>query len=248
MQQQTNRVTHKRYRGFSIVEIVVVIAVMGILASISVVGYGTWRQRTAESEVKSDLNGAKTAMENARNNNNGYPQAVPFQTSENVDIAGGGESDGKTFCITASSKRYPQIKYYISNTNASAQTGSCPLTPSTPQYNTFDGGGYVSTSGQQLEAYWKAPLKVGSGITGYKVRIDFGATCAGNSNIREFGLVDQNTPPVYFNDIDPNEKTYGVYYSDVGPCGQASDIVGVYVSARNSEGYGPEFKIPVIYN
>lgn len=116
----------RRKLGFTIVELAVVISVIGILASITVVGYGAWQKRTTENVIKSDLSNAASAMENARNFGNAYPTTVPtsFKPSDNVLLAGG-SSDGKTYCIQASSSRDSTISLYVSNTNTTPQVGNC---------------------------------------------------------------------------------------------------------------------------
>lgn len=107
-------ILNKKQKGFTIVELLVVIAVLGILMGISVVSYGKWRQTTARNEVKSDLNGAMSAMESARNFSAGYPLAVPasFVESDNVDllyISGGTTS----YCLRARSSFDSTVVFYV---------------------------------------------------------------------------------------------------------------------------------------
>jgi len=113
----------KRQFGFTIVELMVVIVVIGILASISVVGYGAWQKRTTENVVKSDLTNAVAAMENARTFGNTYPATVPstFTPSSGVVLSGGGTSGGKNFCITATQN---SSNYRVTNYSA-PKPGSC---------------------------------------------------------------------------------------------------------------------------
>jgi len=58
-----SKVTTRLRAGFTIVELVVVIAVIGILATITIVSYGAWHKSTLSAQVKSDLNGVKIGRE-----------------------------------------------------------------------------------------------------------------------------------------------------------------------------------------
>lgn len=93
----------KQLHGFTIVELLVVIVVIGILATIGVVSYGNWKTQSIATQLKSDLTGVVAAMESARTFGNVYPSTVPstFIPSSGVVLSGGGMSDGENFCITA---------------------------------------------------------------------------------------------------------------------------------------------------
>lgn len=113
--------------GFTIVELLTIIAVISILASISIVGYGAWRQSIARNEVISDLKNVATAMEDARNWGDVYPTSLPsnFTASANVQLT---YSSGNTssYCIRGVSRKHSNIIYHVRNTNPSnPQTGSC---------------------------------------------------------------------------------------------------------------------------
>lgn len=113
--------------GFTLVELLIVISVIGILAAITIVGYGAWKKNTAINVIKSDLNGAVSAMEDARNWGASYPTTVPTSFNPSPDdTMTGGSSDGKTFCITATSISNPSVVYHATNTNTTPQTGACP--------------------------------------------------------------------------------------------------------------------------
>ena len=117
--------------AFTIVELIVVISIIGILASIGIVSYNGWRQSTNVTQLKSDLNGVATAMENARTFGDAYPGSVPstFTTSSGVTLSGGSTDGGITYCVTAVNSQFPTVYYHIDSAGVSegAQLGSCSL-------------------------------------------------------------------------------------------------------------------------
>ena len=116
---------HRILRGFTIIELIVVIVVIGILATVVIVGYGSWRQNIATSNVKSDLTNLGTAMNSARNTNNGYPTSIPSSFSPSPDVNMSYQyGDASSYCVNASSKTVTSIKYYI-KTGVISQ-GTCP--------------------------------------------------------------------------------------------------------------------------
>lgn len=118
-----------RQYGFTVVELVVVIIVIGVLAAISVFGFGAWRQSIVVAQVKTNLSGVASAMEDARNFDDGYPTTIPtsFIPDASVQLTGGGSADGSTFCIEATSVEITSIVYYIdsSTVDQGAQEGTC---------------------------------------------------------------------------------------------------------------------------
>jgi type IV pilus assembly protein PilE len=117
-------------QGFTIVELAVVIAVLGILAAITMGAYGQWRAATAKKEVQSDLIAASAAMENARNFGSGYPLSIPstFTGSSGVNLTYKAGGTAQAYCLDASSIKVPSVTYYLSsaNGNRTPAVGTCP--------------------------------------------------------------------------------------------------------------------------
>lgn len=116
-----------RTTGFTIVELIVVIAVIAILATISVVGYGAWREATLQNAIKSDLKSAASAMEGARNFGAGYPTSLPesFQPGNDVTIVWS-SGDATSYCIDGSATG-TSVTFYIDSLTAGSgpQAGTC---------------------------------------------------------------------------------------------------------------------------
>lgn len=117
-----------RAHGFTVVELIVVITVIGILAGIVILSMNGWRQRTEANQVQSDLKAAAAAMEDYRNTNSGYPLSLPstFTASNNVTITyTSGAATG--YCINGKSTPDPTVTYNIKSTGKLPvpQAGTC---------------------------------------------------------------------------------------------------------------------------
>jgi prepilin-type N-terminal cleavage/methylation domain-containing protein len=115
-------------KGFTLVEVLVIIAVIGVLVTITIIAVGNWRKSTAQTEVKSDLKNVAGAMEAARNFGNGYPTSIPstFTASENVTITYS-SGNSANYCVNGVSDVDATVQYYINTaTNGrEPQAGTC---------------------------------------------------------------------------------------------------------------------------
>jgi prepilin-type N-terminal cleavage/methylation domain-containing protein len=114
-------------QGFTVIELVVAISIIGLLATVSIFSYGSWRERTARNEVISDLKQAVIAMDGVRNFSDGYPTSLPasFTESRNVTVQYR-SGDASRFCIEGTSKVIGQVKYKVNTTiSKEPQPGIC---------------------------------------------------------------------------------------------------------------------------
>lgn len=130
----------QKYRaGFTVVELVITIVIIGILAMLVSVGFGSWRTRAAETEVGSGIQGVHTSMESIRNMTNGYPifpagteidgtndtrkVFVPSDTVQITYVWGNTE----VYCINIQSTTVPDVSMFLDTTdgNDTAQEGTC---------------------------------------------------------------------------------------------------------------------------
>lgn len=113
-------------KGFTIVELMVTVAVLVILAGIAMYAQASWNERTQTAAVKNDLTAASTAMENARNFDNGYPTSVPdtFKSGPSVDVTYH-SGDSQSFCLDGRSSNLDTVRFHIDHTNSEPQPGTC---------------------------------------------------------------------------------------------------------------------------
>lgn len=113
-------------RGFTLVEILTVVAILAILVSASIVGYGAWRQRAAQTELVSDLRAAAAAMTAYRTFYNGYPTSLPadYHKSENVTATLKYVASA-TYCIEATTRTTRGLVYHMKGSESEPKEGGC---------------------------------------------------------------------------------------------------------------------------
>ncbi|MEI6851168.1 MAG: type II secretion system protein, partial [Candidatus Saccharibacteria bacterium] len=127
---------NNRRNGYTIIEVAVVILIIGILTAISIISYGSWKQKTVATQLKSDLTMAASAMKDARTfGTSGYPSDItnvksfkPSGNTGDVVVTGGSNDGGKTFCLSAEAPSYPSLHYHIDSTHtiSEVESGTCP--------------------------------------------------------------------------------------------------------------------------
>ncbi len=83
-------------RGFTIVELLIVIVVIGILAAISMVSYTGVQNRARDARRLSDMKTITTALERYKIDHGEYPRAV-VQTGYSREVSHVPKADGKKF-------------------------------------------------------------------------------------------------------------------------------------------------------
>lgn len=116
----------KRTVGFTIVELIVVIAILGILTTIGIISYGGWRESVTQNAIKSDLTTAAQAMESERNFGTGYPTSLPssFTPSDDVTITWT-SGDATSFCLDGTAADTSSTFYIDSLSNEGPKSGTC---------------------------------------------------------------------------------------------------------------------------
>ena len=113
----------QKYKGFTIVELLIVVVVIAILAAITIVAYNGIQNRAKVVAVQAEVSQASTKIDiYAATNDGQYPNALGDAGVTNTDslqYTGGGAA----YCLTGT--KY-NMSYYTNNTTNSTSVGACP--------------------------------------------------------------------------------------------------------------------------
>lgn len=119
-------------QGFTVVELVIVITVIAILATISVVGYGAWQTRAAANVLQTDLTNAAAQLQSDLSWSNQYPISAAVAN----DNKGLPKSERTTYrytrslptsyCLSAFSSRKGVPAFRVTSTDSTPREGACP--------------------------------------------------------------------------------------------------------------------------
>lgn len=122
----------RKQRGFTIVELLIVIVVIGILAAVALIAYNGIQNRAHNVALQSDIKSAaqKLAMDNTLNgafpgskedadNGNDLPK------SDNATYQYTYTAADNSYCLSITSTKAGVAAYHISSTNGSIEDGVC---------------------------------------------------------------------------------------------------------------------------
>ncbi len=160
----------KLNRGFTIVELLIVIVVIAVLAAITIVAYNGIQNQARDSALKSDAQTVATLMEahkaihgsyaltaTALNNGSGLPTGSGYTTLFH--------SDGASYCVSLTST-VTTARYFVASTQASPTAGGCPQDEGAQVTSLAGSGtlGFANGSGEAAVLASPVALSAGSGV------------------------------------------------------------------------------------
>jgi len=120
-----------RARGFTIVELLIVVVVIAILAAIAIVAYNGVTKRATESTMKTDLKSISKRLEVDKTmSSTGYPASLSA-ANEGKGLTTGTKStlryglSGNGYCVSIRSQTYADLIFRIESSDGILQNGDC---------------------------------------------------------------------------------------------------------------------------
>lgn len=95
-----------KHRGFTIVELLIVIVVIGILAAITIVAFNGIQKRARDAGMASTLQSAAKKARAEQILNGAYPPESQLGSSATIALKMTGDASAQTFCITGTGSGY----------------------------------------------------------------------------------------------------------------------------------------------
>lgn len=112
------RLKEREGEGFTLIEVMIVIAIIGILAAIAIPAFTSYRVRAHNSSAESDLKRVQMTLEVFFNENRNYPDAVNPPVGDQFQFSHGGAS------VTFNTSRSVLIGAHVGANNQTSATAS----------------------------------------------------------------------------------------------------------------------------
>lgn len=117
-------VSRRRSDGFTIIELLIVIVVIGILATITTISFNGVQDKARTAAVESSLVAASKQLENANTENGSYPTDTgAVKKSDDINYQYSYVISSNSYCLTATKGA---ISSKITNANTTPVKGGCP--------------------------------------------------------------------------------------------------------------------------
>jgi len=120
-------------KGFTIVELLVVIVVIGILAAIAIIAFNGVSSQASEASLKSDLRNGATQLGAENAVNGSFPatlgaanEGTGLKTSSGNTFQYSYDASGNAYCLTGFSSKAGAKSYFINSTTGVLSQGVCP--------------------------------------------------------------------------------------------------------------------------
>ncbi len=130
--------------GFTVVELIIAIIIIGILTAIGIVGYRTAATKAVDRQLMSDLNKVNNQLEADYVDNKQYPATLAnsnggagVTVSNGTQLAYTTSPNRKSYCLIATSSKSGTNTYNITEAGV-VKSGSCSMPIDTPEGITFN--------------------------------------------------------------------------------------------------------------